>query len=249
MEITIYFEATEILFDAIKRQAQDLPDDIALLDAGVDEGKITEKTITADYPRLERFIKTNSLGFFLYNRDATVLADVNIADREGYPYIYFYQEDSKCKFLLSHVEPVVNTFAGYGAFFIYACSDKELDSKNRIKLQMGEASVESWVGRSITRYLPGVYWVTWISDKYAAKLNLDIEEIVTVLDIPKKRVAEGYYLKLGNKADSWKGHQGKLETLSDQKGVIFNVKKVIKKVKTSSVKNILELEDVLSEWD
>lgn len=245
MEIVIYFESKHSLIYAIKSQANDLSENIVLLHAGVDEGKITEKNITKKESALDHFIGQNEIGFFLYSDDAKVLANVNFSGAGGYPSIEFTQDDSNCALLLEYADQIINTFSCYGAFFIYACLDEERDAKNRVYTNIKGLSIETWVGRNISKYIPGLYWKTWISDKYASHLNADIEGLVASINEPVEKMGNGYFIRLGDKPKSWKDYQKKLSKISRDREYLFN----IDKVDVSSVKSILDTEGVLSAWE
>lgn len=245
MEIAIYFETKDSLIDAIKSQTNDLPGNVALLHSGEDEGKVTERDITKNALAFDQFIGKNEAGFFLYNDDAKVLANVNLVGTGGYPSIEFMQEDSSCTLLLEHVDQIVSTFTHYGAFFIYACLDEERDAKNRNYNDLDGYSVETWVGRDISKYIPGLYWVTWISDKYSSHLNIDIEEFVASVNEPAERLGNGYCIRLGDKPELWRDYLKKLSKLSRDRDYLFN----IDKVNISSVKTLVDMEDVLFDWE
>ena len=245
MEIAIYFETKDSLIDAIISQTNDLPGKVALLHAGVDEGKVTERDITKNALAFDQFVDNNEVGFFLYNYDAKVLANVNLVGTGGYPSIEFMQEDSSCTFLTGFVDQILDTFARYGAFFIYACLDEERDAKNRIYNDLDGYSVETWVGRDISKYIPGLYWITWISDKYASHLNIDIEEFAASVNDAIERLGDGYLIRLGNNPGSWKKNLKKLSKLSKDRDYLFN----IDKVNISSAKTLVDIEDILFDWE
>ena len=45
-------------------------------------------------------------------------------------------------------------------FFGFACTQEELEYRNRITVKFGINIMESWVGRDTRRYIPGLYWWT-----------------------------------------------------------------------------------------
>lgn len=61
--------------------------------------------------------------------------------------------------------------AGNGLRFFFAADRDEYEHRNRFKAEVGDSLVEAWVGRDLTRYLPGLYWRTMLPRDSAGHLD------------------------------------------------------------------------------
>lgn len=74
--------------------------------------------------------------------------------------------------------------AKLGPAFGFACAPEELQHRNRVVVKQGCNVLESWVGRNIDKYVPGLYWMTLISDGLARTHKIPIAAL--------KRIANEY---------------------------------------------------------
>ena len=114
---------------------------------------------------------------------ATAIGDINVfLDTFKMPTIGVYLENSTVQYDLRRFQKntlivdadlgdisddVVRDFLIHMAaprpFFGFACTQEELEYRNRITVKFGINIMESWVGRDTRRYIPGLYWWTLLA--------------------------------------------------------------------------------------
>jgi len=62
--------------------------------------------------------------------------------------------------------------------FGYACTQEELEYRNRITTKFGINIMESWVGRDTQRYIPGLYWWTLLPASLAEQHGIPLSIVV-----------------------------------------------------------------------
>ena len=63
-------------------------------------------------------------------------------------------------------------------FFGFACTQEELEYRNRITVKFGINTMESWVGRDTRRYIPGLYWWTLLPASLAEQHGIPLSILV-----------------------------------------------------------------------
>jgi hypothetical protein len=122
-----------------------------------------------DTNAFERFLKKSQSGFIL--RRSGCSYGVRMA--AGKPLIcdcFLDVSPAAAKTVLMHLARARPVFG-------FACEPKEYEERNRVFAQVGTAKIESWVGRDTTRYLPGFYWLTLISQTVLESARLDLKLI------------------------------------------------------------------------
>ncbi len=224
MEIRGYFNTQDDIIAWIRLQQHILPKQVALIHVGEDEGKISKRNILGSDEQFSRFVADNDTGFFLFSD--FVSADVNLSTSKGKPNVYYFQDDNPCELLVSNSYKIIDSFSKTNALLVRACLDEELTYKNNVTVKLDIGKVESWVGRDIARYIPGIYWLNWISDSYAAMLNLDMSEIASNLDAPIERVGHGNMFRVSEDPRSWKEKLPAIRDMASKNERIFYVDKV-----------------------
>ena len=56
--------------------------------------------------------------------------------------------------------------------FGYVCDPAERIRRNRLIKHFGDRRIEAWVGRDLKKYVPGLYWLTVMSDSFMATHNV-----------------------------------------------------------------------------
>jgi len=246
MEIVAYFENDNDVLKWISLQRDFLPEEVALHDAGVDEGKVSEKSILDDPKRFNQFLKENKYGFYLFNKlKKSVSANVSFLVGDRNPYIYYFQDDRRCKILIKNVYVIIESYILANALLAYACYDEEREYKNRIYVRFEVETVEAWVGRDIKRYLPGIYWITWISNRYASMHKLSPVEIAAEVGAEIRSLHDGHLLQLGQHPSEWRNYLEKIKKYTAGKDNIF----FVDKVNVADIKTDAELDKITKKWE
>ena len=129
--------------------------------------------------------------------------------------------------------------------FGFACTPEEKEAKNRVTTKQGLNTIESWVGRDTRKYIPGLYWLTLLSDALAEKHNVSLS-LVEAVALEHVELEGGQHLfRFYEEPDKWRCATEVAELSSSLPGV-FNVEKVRPQIE--SAKNFLELNAIIRNW-
>jgi hypothetical protein len=64
--------------------------------------------------------------------------------------------------------------------FGFACAPEEREWRNRVTTKQGINSIESWVGRDIEKYVPGLYWITLLPFALAERHNVSLSAVESI---------------------------------------------------------------------
>ena len=127
--------------------------------------------------------------------------------------------------------------------FGFACLPEEKEAKNRVVIQQGVNKVESWVGRDVTKYIPGFYWLTILTNELLLKHGLQVETI-RERAIEACEVNRNYLFCFYESPEEW-NKSGSTQQLCSSPGV-FNIEKAKKELLSKT--NFLELDTALRQW-
>jgi hypothetical protein len=137
---------------------------------------------------------------------------------------------------------VAEFFATLNPLFGYVCLPEERDARNRVHLDLGDSVVESWVGRDPLQKIPGLYWVTVISQLLLDRHKVSLANISHAAR-ECVEVAQGVFLLLFFAApEDWKKSAGVHDVVASNPG-IFNIDDVKSHIPAS--RNYLELSSYL----
>jgi hypothetical protein len=136
-----------------------------------------ESTSPRDIDMIEALetIAQSETGFFLFGRDARY--SIRVSPKRGFCGI---EADSAQECLPdSDALLILEALAQGGATFAYAATENEFVHRNRHSWLLKDGTVESWLGRDLRKYLPGVYWANALSSPYAPLASRCHREIGT----------------------------------------------------------------------
>jgi hypothetical protein len=64
--------------------------------------------------------------------------------------------------------------AGAGAIFGYCCADEEEMHRHYLRVEVKSGVMSAYYGRDIDRYIPGLYWLTLVSERLLEKHGVPI---------------------------------------------------------------------------
>jgi len=135
-----------------------------------------------DYARFSKFINKHKSGFYLVGEN--FYYNILRINSEN-----FWKFEGCFDGYSKNMEFFLKYFSKLNPVFGFACLKEEREAKNRHKIQIGINKVESWVGRNIEKVIPGLYWMTIISDEILMKYNVPLSAI---------RLVSKEYSDLGN---------------------------------------------------
>ncbi len=204
MYYSAFFEKNVDLVNWVKEQVNVLPKEMSFVDAAIDEGKICKKNIVSNKKDLDKFFYDNKQGFFLYNKeDRELYADIEFSQANSFASVTIFYERPFNDLLEKNSNKLLDTFIAKNAYYVHGGTFEEYYSKNKVKIELNGSSVETWIGRNLNKYLPGVFWVNFISHVYAKNINLDVEKLAILFGVEIIRRRNGYLFKTAESANNW----------------------------------------------
>ncbi|ELY1989237.1 hypothetical protein SL034_004325 [Vibrio harveyi] len=232
----IFFDNSMV--DDVLEQLLELPVPIKPMTYSLDENGNTEKNQLTNKLAFSKFREKNKIGFFLHADRA--IFDVSL-NSVGLSSVFVELSDESLYYML--VELLVD-FASLGIDFGFAADNDEYEHRNRHFTTQSMNSVETWVGRDLSKYVPGFYWLTFVSKSLAKTHEVDMENV--------RRSAKHVYGLKGEVIGffdtpfSWQDNMTILDDLCESTNGVFTIKDVESTV--SENMNFLELHSALASW-
>ncbi|TDF34396.1 hypothetical protein EYS14_24785 [Alteromonadaceae bacterium M269] len=208
---------------------------------------ISEKRQKADWPLnsktdLDAFVKDNEVGFFLHAQKC--LYNITLNKRSfSTLVVYFEPKDNPISWIEEFFEKVQACSPQFG----YAANSEEFEHRNQVFSKQGKNNIYSWVGRSLEKYLPGVYSITYISSQQIAEKEVDIELLKDNTETWKDIDGVGYLLVFSEKIEEWRVISDKLDLICKNEGGIFSKHVVEQRLKNCT--NFLEVCAETDKWE
>ena len=125
----------------------------------------------------EKFILFRSFdpgGFLLHAKEC--IYNISIRDK-GYSTLNIFPSGSLST---NWIETFFETIAVANPMFGYAAAGSEYKHRNRIFVTQGKNHIESWVGRDLNKYIPGLYYYTLLSKRVLDTLGVSYSELVSL---------------------------------------------------------------------
>lgn len=165
---------------------------------------------------IQRFISEHKEGFFLHSCGG--LFNISIYENT-FSTVCFYPVGKLDEI---NVLNVLKAYALAHAEFGYAADIEEFEHRNRIKVEFSGSAAESWVGRNLSKYLSGLYYLTLISKGQLNDKSIDTEILVSHAT-KYIELADGVVLfKFFESAEKWKFERDKLDRLCYESHNIFS---------------------------
>jgi hypothetical protein len=129
--------------------------------------------------------------------------------------------------------------------FGYACTQEELEYRNRITTKFGINIMESWVGRDTQRYIPGLYWWTLLPASLAEQHGIPLSIVVKAAQEHIELEGQQHLLRFYKKPEDWRSAAFMTELYHSCPG-IFDVEKL--RPKLQGMTNFLEINAILHDW-
>ena len=167
MELAIYFEGQDV--ESALGALEQLPEPLRPVFFSEEESVKDKKDLVKDDRRFKRFRRDRSLGFFLFAEHC--LYDISTRPNDLAVIYVDPKEDADFMDLApAFFESMSTTQPVFG----YAADTKEREHRNRLFKEIGVNNIEAWVGRDPSKYVPGLYWHTLLSDQIVSDHEVDI---------------------------------------------------------------------------
>lgn len=185
--------------------------------------------------------KDHPSGFVLYSENNTV---VDISSGSEYTTVAIYLENHLSR---SYVTDFFSCLVRHKPVFGYASEASEYDHRHRHCITIDKNRIESWIGRSLQKYITGVYWYTLLSDDVLEKHGVILPDLASEA-IAAETVNNGslHLLKFYDEAEEWPLHAERLDGICDKVEGLFSRRSVDSAV--SGVTSFLEYCFVIDEW-
>lgn len=263
IEAEIFFNKG-IDFDALVETLKTLPEPIRPVYFAEDEGKIIKANRLTDEVRYRTFLQDNPAGFFLYSENRTCI-DITKTSRAGVNYsdMAIWFGDSLPSELAA---TFLSFFAKHKPVFGYAFDSpervpdangsyvishsevtSEYDHRNCYFITLGNNNIESGIGRKLDKYIPGVYWLTLLSDGLLAKHDVELADLA-VEAMTVEAVGDGslHLLKFFENPEDWKKNLDRLDALCERVDGVFSRRSV--EAAVAGAKTYLEYDEAISKW-
>ncbi len=129
--------------------------------------------------------------------------------------------------------------------FGFACLPAEREYRNLIRVQQGVNNIENWVGRDTQKSVPGLYWLTLLSEGLAKQHSIPFDAIEAVA-LEHLTLGNGQHLFcFYERPEDWQKTNAVTELSASLSGV-FNMENI--RPHLLAAKNFLELSSLLRNW-
>lgn len=137
--------------------------------------------------------------------------------------ITIYDYNEKKDRHIEHAKAILRHFANLGAYFGAACRWDEWSERHLLKWGNGNSAP---VGKDTMKYVPGLYYATYISDAYAQERGVDLAFISQELSAEIEPWPSGKYIQLYRHADDWAEANEKISAFLAANSAFFGIRRL-----------------------
>ena len=133
------------------------------------------------------------------------------------------------------------------AVFGYVAEWDERLHRNRLTKKASYGLDEAWVGRDWRRYVPGVYWLTLVSERLLQMHNVPLEPLLAAAKSEVAKLDNGsYILRFFDSASEWRNESRRLDDLCETVPGLFAICSV--KPAFEQAGTFLETAEAIHSW-
>jgi hypothetical protein len=140
---------------------------------------------------------------------------------------------------------ILKNVADCGLAFGFAAHPDEYEHRNRYVRRLGAAQFETWIGRDLSMYLPGVYWLTVFSEEYRSIIPNPptlLSDTATVTQLNS-----GHWLvKAFPFPNDWTRYARSLDEWCAQQPSVFSKKRI--KAQLDAAPDLATLSQLAGQW-
>lgn len=237
MEICIYFKSEKLseLIDGLRLLKIRKP-----ISVGDSEKRLKKDVSLDDNASLNTFLEKNSVGFFMHGQGC--LYDVSLSEGK-YSVLHIYPTGDITD--IDWAIAVFETIQGALPQFGYVSTSEEFKHRNRLVVNQGNNNVESWVGRDLNKYIPGLYSITLLSNEQLDEKKVDINSL--------KRSSQTYtcyenfvLFTFSKDIEQWSKDRDNVDSVCLAEEGVFSKQYIEEKALKTS--NFIELNMLTSNW-
>jgi hypothetical protein len=216
-----------------------LPEGLRPIRYSSDESNSKGEGAIGDEEKFRKFMDRNKYGFFLFSPALKI--NVNLRPKNGFCNVHIETVHDS---LSEHdIVILMKALANSEAVFAMACATEEYHYRNLYRREVGSSSFEAWVGRDLSRYLPGLYWLTVLSRRHASL----VPRIRAALAVEVVPIGSGHWLvKLFGKPETWPEHAPRIDDWLCSNPDVFCKRRAEQQL--DAAPNIAALSLVAQEW-
>jgi len=204
-------------------------------DANSAKGKVS------DVVKYEQFVAKNGSGFFLFAERVRY----NVVRRPGEAFSKIEADPQNDGLTERDVIELFQAVADAGLVFGFAACPEEYEHRNRYVRKLQGMTFEAWMGRDLNCYLPGVYWLTVLSERYGECLP---EPATALSDITRvtRLGAKHWIIRAFENAGDWKQHAPRLDLWCAKRSILFSKDRIQSQLDAAA--DIATLSQLVSNW-
>ena len=140
---------------------------------------------------------------------------------------------------------LMRNLVDHGLGFGLIAEWEEYIHRNQYVHPLPSDQVQAWVGRDLSKYLPGLYWTNILSIELAKKYHIEKSPLpveTKAFDFGRSHLA----CRLFNRPGDWASYAGQIDTYCENNSRIFSLRRVHGQLRKAS--NYLELVRQLKNW-
>jgi hypothetical protein len=242
IEICLYFERHKLLSLVSKLLTLDdnRPVFYSLAEKLSAKEKKDNQIINSD--KFIKFVESNPTGFCLHAKNCSYNLSCRVNE---YAKLFMYpKKPMQSDMIKAFFRITVCAEPKFG----YAAERDEYLHRNRIHSIQGKNKIESWVGRDLSKYLPGLYCYTLISKGTLDLLKVDRTELIaaalSVDTLNKDKSID--LLNYFEEPTDWPSSKEQLDALCNRAHGVFAKEEVEKQALTS--RDFMELSTITNQW-
>jgi hypothetical protein len=206
---------------------------------GLEENAGRRSRRVANAERFARFLSRGSGAYFLFADACRFSVFPN-----RFPGYAALLVEPTTKLSDEDARKLTNSLVDRGAVFALACADEEYEASNRYERTIGDNSVEAWVGRDLTRYLPGLYWHTVLHREFAG--GVDLAALTEVAYTVDEYGDEFLQVDMARESTNWHNWRHSVDEVLRVSDGVFSLSQV--RGDLDNAKDLIVLFDVLDLW-
>ena len=153
-----------------------------------------------------------------------------------------------CEFKVdpSIVQPFMERMATLAPIFGYACAWEEYLHRNQIVVKLRTGTLEAMLGKDVSKYVPGLYWLTMLSESLSHQVPLAELEDAAIEDVALDGGARIF--RFHDHPAKWRERADELDALCDKLPGIFSMGAVRRKLALAKVTELSEYFKLTRPW-
>jgi hypothetical protein len=122
---------------------------------------------------------------------------------------------------------LLELYAGYGSVYALSADWEEYRKRNQLVIPFTDGGEsQQFIGKDIYRYVPGLYWLNYMSDAYCDRMSVDPAAISEQLGARNWQAGTGTLFQLYDHPGDWQKRNTLVEAVIDATPNFFSIRRV-----------------------